>query len=462
MRPHDGGLEARIDQPEARHRLAIRDGTPVRYRKWPKWPRADSTTQRNLLDVLHSTKWTISGQSDRMLSYEHRFAEAFARYCGMKYCVPCGNGTAALTICLQSLGIGSGDEVIVPGLTWVACASAVCHIGAIPILADVDPSTLCLSAGSVRSLLSERTAAIIAVHLYSCLAPMTELQALAEKSGLALIEDASQAHGASLNGRRAGTFGTVSSFSMQQSKLLTSGEGGASLTNDPSLYRRMQQFRADGRGEAGADGYDPYREIVPYGEVLGRNLCLSEFHSAILLDAIQRLDPENAHRHRNFIDLTALLGKIDGVTVVSDRQAEEPTHYKVCLRFDQRLLDGLSVQILARALTEELSLPVEPVDAPLNDNPLYRPLLSPQIARLATAHLYDPRRFDLPEANAAGRSCITLPHWSLLGDRSDLENIATAIAKVIDHRDELRAMNIAELRHLPFRYPRPETEGGQQ
>jgi len=446
------GLEARIDAPGKREKLALLDGTPIRYREWPKWPRASATTQRSLLDVLHSTKWTISGQSDRTPSYEQRFAEAFAEYCGRQFCVPCGNGTAALTIGLQSLGVGPGDEVIVPGLTWVACASAVCHVGAVPILADIDPSTLCVSVASVRALISSRTAAIMMVHLYSALAPTDEILDLAATNGIPVIEDASQAHGAKSHGRRTGTFGEVSAFSMQQSKLLTCGEGGVCLTDDPRAYRRMQQFRADGRGLAGVDGYDPYREIVPYGEVLGRNLCLSEFHAAILLDALNRLDLENKHRRRNFVQLLSLLRDVPGISAITGDAAEEPTHYKICLRFEDELLAGLDIGVFARALAEELSLPVEPIDSPLNANPLYQPLLSPQIGRLANAaEAYDPKRFYLPNAEAASRCCITLPHWSLLGDRSDLEDIVSALRKTLLHRHELSELSLTEVRRYPFR-----------
>lgn len=457
--PTQVGLEVRIDDPCVGKKLALLGGAPIRYRQWPKWPRADATTQRSLLDVLHSTKWTISGQSDRTVSYEQRFARAFAEYCGREFCVPCGNGTAALTIALQSLGIGSGDEVIVPGLTWVACASAVCHVGAIPILADIDPATLCISPASTRSLITSRTAAIMMVHLYSSLAPIAQLRDLAANAGLALIEDASQAHGAKTQGYRTGTFGDVSTFSMQQSKLLTSGEGGACLTDDAAHYRRMQQFRADGRGLAGSDGYEPYREIVPYGEVLGRNLCLSEFHAAILLDRLGRLDIENKHRHCNFVQFVELLNDLPGVEAITGGEADEPTYYKVCLRFEPDLLAGLSIAVLARALAEELSLPVEPVDLPLNANPLYQPLLSPHIGRLArAAELYDPRSFDLPVATLAAKCCLTLPHWCLLGDRSDLEDVVNALTKTLCHRHELAQLSPMDLRRWQFRSRRSEKQ----
>jgi dTDP-4-amino-4,6-dideoxygalactose transaminase len=423
--------------------LALVGGSSVRNRKWPKWPRADATTQRSLLDVLHSTKWTLSGQSDRGLSYERRFGMGFAAFCGTAFGVPCGSGTAALTMALQALAIGPGDEVILPGLTWVACASAVCNVGAIPILADVDPETLCLSPGSVRDCVTERSRAIMLVHLYSSLAPAAAINRIAAELGMPVIEDASQAHGARLDGRRTGSLGTIAAFSMQQSKLLAAGEGGICLTDDPALYRRLQQLRADGRiyaDERGPGHEDkPFQEIAPCGEAFGRNLCMSEFQAAILLDRLELLDVENDHRHRNFEHLRSLLSTRPDIGLVTGAPADSATHYRICLRLSDDILRDLDIGLIARALAAELALPVEPIDSPLNDNPLYQPLRSPLVSRLAgSSEEYDPKRFDLPVARDAASRCLTLPHWSLMGDRTDLEDIAAALDKVlIEERGEL-------------------------
>lgn len=145
--------------------LAVLGGEPIRKKAWPKWPRADADTEAYLLDVLHSGRWAISGMYNGNQLYERRFAEAFALYHEVPYCVPASHGTAALIMALEAMGIGYGDEVLVPGITWVACASAVAAIGAIPMLVDVEPETLCMSVDSARASMSELTACIILVHI---------------------------------------------------------------------------------------------------------------------------------------------------------------------------------------------------------------------------------------------------------------------------------------------------------
>jgi dTDP-4-amino-4,6-dideoxygalactose transaminase len=451
------GLQAR-EASNINRRLAILGGSPIRLRQWPKWPRADASTQRNLLDVLHSSKWSLSGQSSRTMSYERRFAKSFADFCGTKYGVPCGSGTAALTIALQALGIGPGDEVIIPGLTWVACASAVCNVGATPVLVDVDEITLCLSAKRVKEAITSQTRAVMVVHLYSSMAPVKEICALANSLAIPVIEDSSQAHGGYLQGGRTGSHGTIGVFSMQQSKLLTSGEGGACITDDPLLYSRLQQLRADGRvysDELQNYKQDAYTEIAARGEILGRNLCLSEFQAAILLDRLQLLDVENEHRHRQYELLVSALAQFPGISFVSGSFADKPTHYRICLKVSDDFRGGLSIPQIASALSAELSLPVESIDSPLNSNVLYQPMRSQIVARWGgSSEDFDPRRFDLTECQRAFESCLTLPQWCLLGDESDIADISAAIKKVLVlQRDALtdRATNLVNA----------QPEGGQ-
>lgn len=440
-----GQLEARQDR-SAVAELALLGGAPVRRRQWPKWPRADASTQRNLLDVLHSTKWTVSGQSDRSLSYERRFGQAFATYVGRRYGVACASGSAALTMALQVLNIGQGDEVLVPGVTWVACASAVHAVGATPVLVDVDPNSLTMSLEDAEKAVTTRSRALLMVHLYGSLAPVKSMQDLADRHGLALIEDASQAHGAQFEYGRAGSFGRISVFSMQQSKLLSAGEGGACLTDDPHLYRRLQQLRADGR--IYADEMDNQastssvmdkwlREIVPCGEIAGRNLCMSEFHAAILLDRLNLLDAENQHRHSNFLSLTEMLRDRFGgdIAAVTGHTANLPTHYRVCLRLSDQMLLGLPIGEVARALSAELSLPVETIDSPLNVNPLYRPWMGDDVIQAPPS---------LPVAANMSRRCLTLPHWSLLGDSADIRDLSAALGKVLILRRDVLIRAISD------------------
>lgn len=423
--------------------MAALGGEAIRHREWPKWPRADARTQRSLLDVLHSTRWTVSGHSSHRASYERRFAQAFADFCGVPFGVSCASGTAGLTIAFQALGIGPGDEVIVPGLTWVACASAVCNLGAVPVLADVDPGSLTMTRETARAVAGPRTKAILAVHLYSSLAPMPELLALGRELAVPVVEDASQAHGALVDGVRAGAAGTIGVFSMQQSKLLTAGEGGACVTDDASLYRRLVQLRADSRvysDEANTtDEAGLGRELEPCGEVFGRNLCMSEFHAAILLERLPLLDQENAHRHRNFTRLAARLGHIDGITLPMGTSSAFPTHYRVCVRFRPEVLAGVAIGTIARCLAAELNLPIEATDTPLNRSRLYQPMLSPLVSRQpAASSIYDPGRFALPQATVAAACSLTLPHWCLLGDDSDIDDMVAAFEKVLRHLPQLQ------------------------
>lgn len=264
--------------------LACRGGGPVRKDPWPKWPRADKNTEKVLLEVLHSGRWALSGCYNGIKPFERRFAEAFASFHGVRYCVPTASGSTALSVALEALGVGSGDEVLVPALTWVACASSVANLGAVPVLVDIAPETLCMDPVKAQNAITKRTAAILLVHAYCRIADLDRFSQISQESKVPLLEDCSQAHGAKWGGRRVGTFGKVAVFSMQQTKVLTSGEGGATLTDDPQLYDLLQQLRADGRRYVQGELIDGHMELEEVGAVVGSNRCLSEFHAAILLD----------------------------------------------------------------------------------------------------------------------------------------------------------------------------------
>ena len=422
--------------------LALDGGCPVHEDEWPGWPRAGMMAQRALLEVLHGQKWTISGITSSLSSYEHRFGDAFAAYVGRGYGVPCASGSAALTMALQALGIGPGDEVIVPGLTWVACASTVVLLGATPVAVDIDSDTLCLDPLAVEQAITPATKAVLAVHMYASKAPMKVLTRLCAQRNIHLVEDGSQAHGAILEEQKVGQFGTLSVFSFQQSKLLTGGEGGIVLTDNPLMYKKLQCLRADGRVYADAHRAGGYSglQVQESGILMGRNLCLSEFHAAILLEGLDRLDRENSHRNMMISYLHELLSDLPEVGVIADtpQPGTINTYYKIPLTFSCNLMERLGPERVSELLSAELRLPVSPLDRPLDQNPLYRPDTITLVSRQPNWQArFDPGRFSLPLATYRWKNTVALPHYVLLGGEPEVEAIVLAIRKLYHHAKSL-------------------------
>lgn len=418
--------------------LAVLGGTPVRSALWPKWPRADQGTLNVVADVLSSARWAVSGASDGKVCYERRFAEAFAAYTGAGYCTPCTSGSSALTIALQAAGVGRGDEVLVPGLTWVACASAVLALGAVPVLVDIDPATLAMSPDSAEAALTPRTAAIMLVHLYCNLGDLDRFLAISQRTGIPLVEDCAQAHGAQWRGRSVGTFGVAGCFSMQQSKLLTAGEGGAVITNSEGYHRRLEQFKCDGRlfGPTTAPGR---LDLVEVASVQGQNFNLSELQAAVLLDRLAVLDEENATRALRAERLCGLLSGVPGVEALrSGDQVTRRTYYNLVLRLEPAAFAGCTADAVARALSAELGTQVSPVYVPLSRHRLLCPDKLPRgdLSDIELARR-DPRQYELPNAEEARRRCVTLTQPVLLDDEGGMDDVAQAITKVMKLADEL-------------------------
>jgi len=444
--------------------LAVFGGAPVRRRPWPKWPFATPITQRNVLEVLHSGKWTVSGWSNVSDTFERRLSKGFADFVGRRYCVACSHGSAALSIALQALDVGPGDEVILTGLTWVACPNAIVRLGGQPIFIDLDGESLCPSAASIERAITPKTRVILMTHMYSSICDPTSYLDVAKRHGIPLIEDASQAHGASWHNRRIGSFGEISIFSTQQSKLLSGGEGGLCLTDDPALYERLQQLRADGRqyhvdpfghsvdnneadfshkaeihrlSRIAPDGY----ELEAVGGVAGQNLCITEFQAAVLLEGLGRLDQENAHRKTCVDELATRLAPTEGVKlIIPSAEVDRPTYYRLAIRIDQSAFAGLSAQELVPSLAAELNADVRRVDAPLNNHPLYVPTKAPIASRSEELRkALEPSRFALPFATQAFAEVVTFPHPMLLSAPEDMQDVVDAFEKVRHSAPEIKA-----------------------
>jgi dTDP-4-amino-4,6-dideoxygalactose transaminase len=267
------------------------------------------------------------------------------------------------------------------------------------------------------------------------MADMDGLRALASDAGVPLVEDCSQAHGAAWGGARAGTLGTVGVFSMQQTKVLTAGEGGAVITASAELARRLEQLRADGRLFRDPPPRTGELELAEHGEVMGTNLALSEVQAALLLEGLTRLDGETEVRERNARRLDAALGELPGVMLVRSPPGQtRRAYYHYVLRVDVRRFGWNDVEPLVGMLSAELNFPAERVYRPLNDHPLYRPATT-RVAALSESYrtAVDPGRFSLPECDRAHAEVISFHHRLLLGDDADMDDVIRAFHKVWEH-----------------------------
>lgn len=252
---------------------------------------------RNVLDAFLST-W-ISSTGD----YIRQFEREFAAKCNMEHGVATSNGTVSLHLALVALGIGEGDEVIVPDLTFAASANTVIHAGARPVLVDVDPDTWCVSVEAIERAITPRTRAIMPVHVFGRPAPMTEIRALADKHGLYVIEDAAEAHGAMYDGKPVGSFSDVASFSFFANKIITTGEGGICLTNNADLAARMRMLRDH--------GMRPERRY--WHDEPGFNYRMTNLQASVGVAQIARMDELLAMRAGVHALYERALGDIPGV-----------------------------------------------------------------------------------------------------------------------------------------------------
>jgi L-glutamine:2-deoxy-scyllo-inosose/3-amino-2,3-dideoxy-scyllo-inosose aminotransferase len=424
--------------------LALNNGQPIRNTEeqpWPSWPVWDDSEAKALLEVLHSGVWSYNGPK------EQAFNREFAAFTGTRYAVSAVNGTVTLQLALEALGIGVGDEVIVPGLTWQATAATVLDVNAVPILVDVCEDTWCIDPAAVERAISPRTKAIIPVHLYGSFADMTAIMDLANRHDLFVIEDCAHKHGGEWNGQKAGSIGHVGSFSFQLSKLLTAGEGGALTTNDAVLAERLDALRNCGRrpveddrfmGDKGAGNYVDDGNFLQSG-----NYRISEFQAAILLEGLKRLPAQNEVRDRNGIYLNAKLRELPGVLPLRrDERETREAYFNFAFRYDQSQFKGVPIEKFRAALAAELGITVDACYQPLNKCALYVPHTKPARHQLNAAYWasIDPGRFELPVCDRVHfRESVCVHHKLLMGDEADMDMVVAAINKIYEYADELPA-----------------------
>src|ERR1700760_4622283 len=323
-----------------------------------------------------------SGWVSSIGKYIDEFEANFARYCGTEYALAVSNGTTGLHLALAALGLQPGDEVIVPDLTFVATANAVAYTGATPVLADIEADTLCIDAASVKALISPRTKAIIPVHLYGHPADMDALTEIADAHGLAIIEDAAEAHGAEYKGRRVGGLGKCGVFSFYGNKIITTGEGGMLTTNDADFFARAKRLRDH--------AMSPQRRY--FHEERGFNYRITNLQAALGVAQLERID-DFLHRRSEIVGwYNAAIPTSDRVRLNRVANWAKSAFWMICLEVDgfgEAGRDAFMQKLKARGID------TRPYFCTMASMPMYQQKPLPVAARKAQTGLNLPSFYEL-------------------------------------------------------------------
>jgi L-glutamine:2-deoxy-scyllo-inosose/3-amino-2,3-dideoxy-scyllo-inosose aminotransferase len=411
-------------------KLAILGGAPVtKSLTVTPWPPTNKTTERALVGIYRSHKFSWNGP------WEQKFCREFSKAHTAKHTIFMANGTVTLEAALHVLGVGPGDEVIVPGLTWPATAMAAIYMGAKPVFVDIEPDTLCLDPEKVEEAITPRTKAIIPVHLYGGMADMDRIMAIARKHKLKVVEDCAHAHGGMWNGRGLGSIGDAGSFSFQQSKTVASGEGGAVITNNSRLHEPLFRFKHIGYDLEADQGK---ATSGPPAGLTCHNYRGTEFPAAILCGQLPNLKSLTVQRNRNADFLTSELEKLPGLRVQArGRKATEDrqSYYAFMTLLDLTHWGNATYKQVIKALQKE------GIPASGSYGTVYRHLLwnaSKSEYRIHGSYR-DKRGPACKVSEEVGTDrCVGFPHYYLDLSRTDLQKFVDAFAKVQRNAGQLK------------------------
>jgi dTDP-4-amino-4,6-dideoxygalactose transaminase len=412
-------------------KLAVVGGEPVRSKPWPHWPEAREGDVEAVAEVVRSGRWWYwEGTEGR------QFEQEFAEYQEARHAVILNSGTSALEVALEAMGVGPGDEVIVPAYTFQATATCVLLANAVPVFADIEPDTLNIAPRSVAEAITERTRAVVPVHFAGLPADLDALREVVGPHNIRVLEDAAHAHGAVWRGRKLGALGEAGAFSFQASKNLSGGEGGAILTNDDELAARAAGLRDIGRVR-GRPFYEHH--------FIGYNFRMTEMQSALLRSRLRWLEEETERRWRNGRRLSEKLSALPGIEPIDPEPGEgdRRAYHVYPIQYRPEVFDGLSRERFMEAVQAEGVSCGAGYERPLYDNPIFRerdfrprgcPVECPHCARVV-----DYRDTYCPVAEEMSAQLIMLFHNVLLGSDEDTDDIARVFEKVVEEHRSLLA-----------------------
>ncbi len=419
-------------------KLALNGGEKTIQRPLGKpWPIRDESEEQAVVDVVRSGIWWRGGYADATKSRVGQFEDAFARFQDAKYCVALTNGTQAIECALKAAGVEAGDEVLVPALTFVASATAIALVNAVPVFVDVDPENYNICPDAMEAAITERTRAAVVVHNGGYPCNMDRIVEIANRRGISIVEDCAHAHGSQWRGKGCGSWGDLGTFSFQMGKTLTCGEGGAVLTNDAELAEKAYSFHHIGR-ISGRPFYEFHR--------VASNLRMTEFQGAILLSQLQRLEEQTMTRERNSAYLAKGLKEIEGVDPIDrDPRVTRWGFYFWNLHYRQEQFGGLPREKFLQAVQAEgVPINVGAHGQPIYQNPLFQSMNFGRTGCPVKCPLYGkPINYQETHCPNAERlyttQALAIPHSIFLGDTTaDMDLILDAIRKVRENVGEIK------------------------
>ena len=409
-------------------KLALVGGEPVRNKAWPEWPVWDETAEAEVLNMLRSGRWW-RGRGEKVSEFEARYAEMM----GAGRCLATASGTTALLVCLHVLGVDAGDEVLVSPYTFVATYNSVFINKALPVFVDTDPETFLMDPSKIEEKITDRTTAILPVHIYGLPVDMDRVNAILKEHHLKVIEDACQAWLGEYKGKTLGTLGDLGCFSFQNSKNLPTGEGGAVLGNDDEIMDRCHSFHNCGRPFGSVEATSDY-------PMRGSNRRMQQMQAIMLLSQMKRIGKDADVRLENARYLDERLKEIPGIHPYRLVEGDNRSAYHMYpFRFVSREFGDVPRKMFLKAMAAE-GIPCSPGYGRQNhDGLIEEALRSRGYQRLFSKQRLDRWREEnvLPGNDQLAGEAVTFYQSLLLGSRSDMDDIVHAVTKIYENRESL-------------------------
>ena len=410
--------------------LAIKGGEKVHKGSWPKWPVWNQSAEQSLAEMFRTGRW-FRGSGEHVEDFEKYYAEQM----GTKRCVATASGTTSLYTALYVLGVDAGDEVLVSPYTFIATYNAIFMNKALPVLVDTDPETILIDPKKLEEKITERTSAIMPVHIYGRPVDMDGVNKVAKKRNLKVVEDACQAWYAEYKGKKAGSMSDLGCFSFQNSKNLPAGEGGAIIGNDEAVMDRVLSYHNVGRqfGSLRGEGQYPF---------LGVNFRMQQSQALILMSQAQRVAKDNEIREANARYLDKKLAEIPGIIPYKYVEGGNKSSYHLYpFRFIQQKFGNVPKEKFIQALNAE-GVPCSGGYGRQNKDLLFEEAFNSK----GFKRLFTPARLNqwreenhLPGNDQVVKECVTFFQSQLLGSRQDMDDIINAITKIYENRKSLLA-----------------------